>query len=79
MISPPSAASSMSDRQNRLEAAIRDASRRAKPVTPFHWEIEFPEVFDRENPGFDAFVGNPPFLGGKHHRSNTATAISILL
>jgi hypothetical protein len=35
------------------------------PVSPFHWEIEFPEVFDRENPGFDAIVGNPPFLGGK--------------
>ena len=30
---------------------------------PFHWEIEFPEVFERENPGFDAFVGNPPFAG----------------
>lgn len=34
-----------------------------RPVTPFHWEIEFPEVFDRENPGFDAIVGNPPFAG----------------
>ena len=34
------------------------------PLAPFHWEIEFPEVFERENPGFDAFVGNPPFLGG---------------
>ena len=33
------------------------------PLAPFHWEIEFPEVFDRENPGFDAFVGNPPFAG----------------
>ena len=33
------------------------------PVRPFHWEIEFPEVFDRENPGFDAIVGNPPFAG----------------
>ena len=33
------------------------------PMAPFHWEIEFPEVFDRENPGFDAFVGNPPFAG----------------
>ncbi|QDM27076.1 N-6 DNA methylase [Tardiphaga sp. vice304] len=31
---------------------------------PFHWEIEFPEVFGRDNPGFDAVVGNPPFLGG---------------
>jgi hypothetical protein len=31
---------------------------------PFHWDIEFPEVFSRRNSGFDAFVGNPPFLGG---------------
>jgi hypothetical protein len=34
-----------------------------KPLVSFHWEIEFPEVFERENPGFDAFVGNPPFAG----------------
>ena len=33
------------------------------PLAPFHWEIEFPEVFDRENPGFDAFVGSLPFAG----------------
>ena len=33
------------------------------PLAPFHWEIEFPEVFERENPGFDAMVGNPPFAG----------------
>lgn len=33
------------------------------PVTPFHWEIEFPEVFGRADPGFDAIVGNPPFAG----------------
>ncbi|MEI6232889.1 MAG: DNA methyltransferase, partial [Planctomycetota bacterium] len=33
------------------------------PLSPFHWEIEFPEVFERENPGFDAMVGNPPFAG----------------
>jgi len=35
------------------------------PIPPFHWEIEFPEAFSRANGGFDAFVGNPPFLGGK--------------
>ena len=34
-----------------------------QPLAPFHWEIEFPEVFVRENPGFDAIVGNPPFAG----------------
>ena len=36
-----------------------------KPLPPIHWEIEFPEVFGRENAGFDAILGNPPFLGGK--------------
>ena len=40
------------------------------PLKPFHWEIEFPEVFDRTNPGFDAIVGNPPFLGGGSISSN---------
>lgn len=33
------------------------------PIRPFHWEVEFPEVFGRNNPGFDAMVGNPPFAG----------------
>ena len=42
------------------------------PFAPFHWEIEFPEVFDRENPGFDAFVGNPPFAGGRNLSATTA-------
>ncbi|MFL6314973.1 MAG: Eco57I restriction-modification methylase domain-containing protein [Terriglobales bacterium] len=30
---------------------------------PLHWPIEFPEIF--ETGGFGAFVGNPPYLGGK--------------
>ena len=32
-------------------------------LAPFHWSIEFPEVFEQDNPGFDAIVGNPPFAG----------------
>lgn len=32
---------------------------------PLHWPLEFPEVFLRDSGGFDAFVGNPPFLGGQ--------------
>ncbi|MCG3134079.1 MAG: hypothetical protein HMLKMBBP_01365 [Planctomycetes bacterium] len=41
-----------------------DRRRRADPpLAPFHWELEFPEVFDEKNPGFDAVVGNPPFAG----------------
>lgn len=31
----------------------------------FHWPLEFPEVFARENGGFDSLVGNPPFLGNR--------------
>ncbi|MEZ8806048.1 MULTISPECIES: Eco57I restriction-modification methylase domain-containing protein [Vibrio] len=31
----------------------------------FHWCLEFPEVFGSVKSGFDAIVGNPPFLGGK--------------
>ena len=34
-----------------------------RPLASFHWEIEFPEVFDRDRPGFDAIIGNPPFAG----------------
>jgi hypothetical protein len=30
---------------------------------PLHWPLEFPEVFT-DRGGFDAVVGNPPFLGG---------------
>ena len=35
------------------------------PRRPFHWPLEFPEIFAREHDGFDALVGNPPFLGGQ--------------
>lgn len=36
------------------------------PRRPFHWLVEFPEVFlSTERPGFDALAGNPPFIGGQ--------------
>ena len=35
----------------------------AKPLASFHWEIEFPEVFERDDSGFDCIIGNPPFAG----------------
>jgi hypothetical protein len=31
---------------------------------PLHWSLVFPEVFYPDKPGFDAIIGNPPFLGG---------------
>lgn len=56
----------LSGRRPRAEAEGLVAALRTeeKPAFPFHWELAFPEVFTRENPGFDAFVGNPPFAGG---------------
>lgn len=43
-----------------LEAEARRLLTRHRP---FHWALEFPEVM--VNGGFDGFIGNPPFLGGK--------------
>jgi len=34
----------------------------------FHWGLEFPEVISAG--GFDALLGNPPFLGGRRIRSS---------
>jgi hypothetical protein len=48
----------------KLDAAASSLRHREHPVMPFHWQIEFPEVFARDNGGFDSIVGNPPFLGG---------------
>jgi hypothetical protein len=56
--------------RQELRSFVVQALGGAKPVPPFHWEIEFPEVFSRENSGFDGFIGNPPF-GGK----NTISAL----
>lgn len=39
---------------------------RAEAVRPLHWPLEFPEVMGVGSAaGFDAVVGNPPFVGGQ--------------
>jgi len=52
---------------DRLWAALRvsAAGLQVPPhrLRPFHWPLEFPEVFAGDTPGFDAIVGNPPFAG----------------
>jgi hypothetical protein len=55
----------LAEMRDRVLGSVRDApvSEEARRLRAFHWEVEFPEVFGRENPGFDAFVGNPPFSG----------------
>ncbi len=54
-----------------VNRAIQVSRRAPKGVTPFHWELEFPEVFTVDEQqhvtgGFDTIVGNPPFMGGKN-------------
>ena len=36
-----------------------------KGIRPLHWQLAFPDVFGRPEPGFDVLVGNPPFVGGR--------------
>jgi hypothetical protein len=64
------AAAAAREELKSLAAEVREK------LSPFHWWIEFPEVFFEERPdpldggringaaNMDAFVGNPPFLGG---------------
>lgn len=47
-----------------------DRPENAPPRTPFHWPLAFPEVFHRENGGFDAIIGNPPFLGNRSWKAS---------
>jgi hypothetical protein len=50
-------------RWDLLDASANVLRKGRKAIQPFHWAIEFPEVFKRKNSGFDAIVGNPPFAG----------------
>lgn len=58
------------DADERLRSFAKTLKAGAHPIRPFHWELEFPEVFARDDPGFDAIVGNPPFAG-KNNISNS--------
>ena len=46
-----------------------------KGITPFHWDLEFPEVFGEKRDGFDVFVGNPPFAGKNTTAESNPAAI----
>jgi hypothetical protein len=72
--------------QDARDALIRMAKRdlaKDEPYQrsrePFHWPLEFPEVFGRKNGGFDAFVGNPPFVGGKRISTVSGPAYNVWL
>jgi hypothetical protein len=46
-----------------LPGSLQQLREGEKGIKPLHWDLVFPDVFDRNNPGFDVFVGNPPFAG----------------
>jgi hypothetical protein len=48
----------------QLEAEGKQRLHEAGCSQPFHWPLEFPEVFMQRG-GFDGIVGNPPFMGGQ--------------
>ena len=52
-------------RRRSIDALSTDLPGDKSPRRPFHWPLEFPEVFERDARGFDAIVGNPPFSGGR--------------
>ncbi|MDA1213560.1 MAG: restriction endonuclease, partial [Planctomycetota bacterium] len=55
---------------------IAAKERRGKAM--FHWPLEFPEVIVKRG-GFDAFVGNPPFMGGQKITGNLGNCFRAFL
>jgi type I restriction-modification system DNA methylase subunit len=51
--------------QRRAAADLAVDSPNGGTRATFHWPLEFPEVFERADAGFNAIVGNPPFMGGR--------------
>jgi hypothetical protein len=61
------------------EALSSELSEGRQPRKPIHWPLEFPEVFVREDGGFDAMMGNPPFVGGRRMRGAIGDAMMTWL
>ena len=55
--------SSAADLEEELEEPLERLRDGEKGIQPLHWQLTFPDVFGRQQPGFDVFVGNPPFAG----------------
>ena len=52
-----------SDFENEQQQALFELNDEEKyKINIFDWESAFTEIFARKNPGFDAVIGNPPYL-----------------
>jgi hypothetical protein len=43
------------------DEAVNEIRHLVADYRPFHWEVEFPQVFEGEAGGFDVVLGNPPW------------------
>jgi methylase of polypeptide subunit release factors len=55
--------SSAEELEEELAEPLERLREGEKGIQPLHWQLAFPDVFGRDQPGFDVFVGNPPFAG----------------
>ena len=55
--------SSADELEEELAEPLERLRQGEKGIQPLHWQLAFPDVFGRPEPGFDVFVGNPPFAG----------------
>ena len=55
----------------KMRQEVDELLNRSAHHHPFHWHLEFPEVFvgKDDEAGFAAIVGNPPFQGGTIYNS----------
>lgn len=49
------------ERWTKVREEVSDILTLCSPKHWFHWELEFPEVYAKDNAGFDVVLGNPPY------------------
>lgn len=64
-------------RREAREALSVDLPKDKPPRKPFHWPLQYPEVISKG--GFDAIIGNPPFMGGKKISGNMGSTYRTYL
>ena len=58
------------ERNAKISQTIDQSQQIAHQYNFFHWPLEFPHVFHRDNSGFDVVVGNPPWKKVKVEKHN---------
>jgi hypothetical protein len=72
--------SASSKEEISIQKIVDAANKLAEEKHFFHWCLEFPEVFEVEDPGFDCVLGNPPWerikLQGKEFFASRSAEIA---